>query len=81
MSITMLWPQKLVTLHSGKSEQVNITMQVCIPTHYTLLAVSCSPILVSASLNTLHEGIPVCETLSFCWSHASSISFLQSSGL
>ena len=53
-------------------------------THHQLLilsAVSCSPILCSAALNTVHEGTPFCGTLSCCCSHAESISILHSLGL
>ena len=49
-------------------------------THHQLLilsAVSCSPILCSAAFNTLHEGTPLCRTLSCCCSHAESMSILQ----
>ena len=49
-------------------------------THHQLLilsAVSCSPILCRAALNTLHEGAPFFETLSCCCNQAESISILQ----
>ena len=49
-------------------------------THHQLLilsAVSCSPILCSAALNSFHEGTLFCETLYCCCSHAESMANLQ----